>query len=170
MENTEYVSLLEASVSTYDSRADKVIDWTGKGDLPTHDDLDDLVDKITTDKKDTKHAVQEESEPKKKDEKESPLSILENELENANETDDLDKLEENLGDAVTFTEQENEILNRLISEMDAMDLDPIGDELLDDELRLTPETEDVTPVEPTLDADDLELGVPQEEYELADLM
>ena len=151
MDSKEYVNLLESAVSSHpNAPCEKIVNWNGSGDLKTHEDLDELVDKITKDEKDTKAAVQEDVEDEG-----SPLSILENELDKAENVDDM-TLEN-----VKFTDQESEILNRLITEMDALDSDDIGD-FIDDDLG------DEIPGE-ELDDEDLDLGVPQEDYELDDL-
>jgi len=158
MDNKEYVNLLEAAVSSHpNAPCEKIVNWKGAGDLKTHEDLDDLVDKITKDEKDTKAAVQEDTEGEPS-EKESPLSILESELDKAEE--DAGDIDDVVSETVKFTDQESEILNRLITEMDALDAEDLDNSLMD----VVPEEEELSePVE------DLELGVPQEEYELEDL-
>jgi len=102
MDSKEYVNLLESAVSSHpNAPCEKIVDWKGSGDLKTHEELDDLVDKITKDEKDTKAAVQEDVE----DGNESPLSILENELDKAEDVDNTTL------ETVKFTDQESEILN-----------------------------------------------------------
>jgi len=161
MDSKEYVNLLETAVSSHpNSPCEKIVNWEGKGDLKTHDDLSDLVDKITKDEKSTTAAVQEDIdvEDKKKD---SPLSILENELDNVDaEVDDDNDI---VSETVKFTDQESEILNRLITEMDALDAEDIGDDLLD----TVPDSGELPP--PVADSEELDLGVSQEDYELDDL-
>jgi hypothetical protein len=81
---------------------------------------------------------------------------LENELEDADAIDE----------STNVTDQESEILDRLIKEMDAMDgIDSnMTDDMYDDEdENLGLDLDDNESEE------DLELGVPQEEYELDDL-
>jgi len=151
MDSKEYVNLLESAVSSHpNAPCEKIVNWTGPGDLKTHEELDDLVDKITKDEKDTKAAVQEDVE----DGKESPLSILENELDKADNVDDLTL------ETVKFTDQESEILNRLITEMDALDSDDMDTFIDNDDNDFEDEE---------TDEEDLDLGVPQEDYELDDL-
>jgi len=156
MDSKEYVNLLESAVSSHpNAPCEKIVNWNGSGDLNTHEELDDLVDKITKDEKDTKAAVQEDVE----DGKESPLSILENELDKAENVDNTTL------ESVKFTDQESEILNRLITEMDALDSDD-GDDI-DDFIDNDDFENDMTGEES--DDEDLDLGVPQEDYELDDL-
>lgn len=153
MDSKEYVNLLEAAVSSHpNAPCEKIVNWNGSGDLKTHEDLDDLVDKITKDEKDTTAAVQEDV-----DKKDSPLSILENELDNADE--DLGDVDDTISETVKFTDQESEILNRLMTEMDALDSDDLENDFLDNDM-------DMTDIE---DTEDLDLGVPQDDYELDDL-
>lgn len=162
MDSKEYVNLLEAAVSSHpNAPCENIVNWKGPGDLKTHEDLDDLVDKITKDEKDTKAAVQEdvEGEPSDND-KDSPLSILESELDKTEE--DTETTDDIVSETVKFTDQESEILNRLITEMDALDAEDLGDDLLDTVPEAPPEPE-------SIDVEDLELGVPQEDYELEDL-
>lgn len=162
MDNKEYVNLLETAVGSHpNAPCEDIVNWRGPGDLKTYEDLDDLVDKITKDEKDTTAAVQEEGkvEDNKDKTNESPLSILENEVNSADE--DNTDVEDPISEAVKFTDQESEILNRLINEMNALDTDDMNDDLMD-----IPD-EDMSPLES--DEEDLELGVPQEEYELEDL-
>lgn len=159
MDSKEYVNLLEAAVSTHpNAPCEKIVNWKGNGDLPTDEDLNDLVDKITKDEKDTNAAVQEDTKEVSKDD--SPLSILENELDKVDE--DTNKLEDDLLENVKFTEQESEIINRLITEMNAFDSGMGEDELMG-------EPYEEEPYEELGSEEDLDLGVPQEDYELEDL-
>jgi len=162
MDSKEYVNLLEAAVSSHpNAPCEDIVNWKGPGDLKTHEDLNDLVDKITKDEKDTKAAVQEDAKGKPSDtDEESPLSILESDLDKAEE--DTETVGDIVSETINFTDQESEILNRLITEMDALDVDNLGDDLLD----TVPE---VPEAPESAEAEDLELGVPQEDYELEDL-
>ena len=163
MDSKEYVNLLEEAVSSHpNAPCEKIVDWKGVGDLKTHEDLDDLVDKITKDEKDTTAAVQEDVVEGEKSKKESPLSILESELDKAEESDP-ENADDIVSETTKFTDQESEVLNRLITEMDALDAEDLGDELLD----TVPESEELEPA--VGEVEDLDLGVPQEEYELEDL-
>jgi len=160
MDTKEYVNLLEAAVGTHpNAPCEKIINWKGTGDLPTDEDINDLVDKITKDEKDTSAAVQEDVKNEKSSE-DSPLSILENDLDKTEE--DTENFEDTISETAKFTDQENEIVNRLITEMNALDSEYMDDDILDN----MPENPYEEQEE---DLEDLDLGVPQEDYELDDL-
>ena len=170
MTNKEYINMLEEAVTVHaNAPVNPIVKWEGKGELPTTMDSEDinyLVDKIVkgdgvTDKfigspSATKSGVSvKEGETKK-----SPLSILEKEL---NEADVLDKqtkkepdVEADLTEDMDFTNQESNILSRLITEMGELEANfsTQDDDLLD--------TDDVG-------GDDV-LATPGEDYELDDIL
>jgi len=153
-----YISFLEEAVTKHpNAPCDGIVSWDGKGKLPTTTDsgIDDLVAKITKGDSPTDKGIQEDT---KKESGKSPLSILENELNEAEEeaseeeknTEPTEKETpegEDIEESIKFTDQESDILTRLISEMN--NLDDVGeqDELMDEE----------------------EVGEPEEDYELDDL-
>lgn len=163
-----YISFLEEAVAKHpNAPADKIVDWNGKGKLPTTTDagIDKLIAKITKGDKPTDKGIQEAA---KKDADDSPLSILENELNEAEEeapieepaegkeTKETPEKEEKIEESIKFTDQESDILSRLIKEMNALDDIEGQDDLLDEEIG----EEVMEPDEPI---------EPVEDYELDDL-
>lgn len=152
MTDKEYINMLEEAVTVHaNAPANPIVKWEGKGDLPTTMDAEDinyLVDKIVkgdgiTDKfigspsakKSGVNVKEGEGETKK-----SPLSILEKEL---NEADELDKktkketdIESDLSEDLDFTDQESDILSRLITEMGDLEANFAAqdDDLLDTDI------------------------------------
>lgn len=164
MTDKEYINLLEEAVTMHaNAPANKVLKWEGNGDLPVTMDADEinyLVDKIVkgdglTDKaigspsaKNSGVSVKEGEEDNK-----SPLSILENELEELGVKDlskgvkieDKEKEEaalkgatkKDISEDLDFTDQESDILSRLITEMGEMEANfspQVNDEFLDTEI------------------------------------
>lgn len=167
MTDKEYINLLEEAVTMHSSApANPIVNWQGKGDLPTTmdaDEIDYLVKKIVkgdgvTDKaivspnsKDSGVSVKEDTEDAGK----APLSILENELdkstENLDENTNTDKDDINITEDLDFTDQESDILSRLITEMGEM------------EATFSQDNDDL------LDTEEIDTLTPSEDYELDDL-
>ena len=128
MGRKEYVSLLEqaigsgniidpatSKIKTDFGTVEKIRQWDGKGKLQTtldDADLDDIIDKVSSGKK--KRVIGEGQVTKN-----SPLSILEGEEDNEAVPPLKEKGEVDL-EETGLTEQESEILKRLISEMDEL--------------------------------------------------
>lgn len=145
LSHKEYLSLLQESINVQvNSPANQIVSWKGDGNLPTeleNSDIDELVNKIVKGDGIEDLAI---DAPNKKPVKESvtkksPLSILETDLDTAINEDETDMNEENtkekntgenlditdeeLYEGVSFTEQESDILTRLINEMDEFEND-----------------------------------------------
>lgn len=129
MDQKEYVKLLQEAVAKSptpdkdvspstprdDSTVKKIVNWDGTGDLPEtleRDELDEMVDEILT---------KDESSGKVKEEKEeAPLEKLEG--DEAGETDNEAGLDMEIDEAdMTFSDDESEILKKLITEMDELE-------------------------------------------------
>lgn len=152
----DYIKFLEESVAVqkYKAPCDKIVNWKGEGKLNSSldGDIDYLVKKITKGDKPEDKAIQSES----KTGSDSPLSILEKELDEADEELDAKDIEKDMeadkdiaeegckgiDETIDLSNVESDILSRLISEMDAMDsfededmIDTgMGDDYVDDEL------------------------------------
>ena len=143
-DNKDYVKFLESAVSATQHQGapvEKILDWDGKGALPEtldSDELDAIVKRITkedvddADPKETMKAYgdempdddddvtereedEEEGTPEMDDLGESPLEMLGDISETSNEEVDALLAE------TSFTDQESDVLKRLVQEMDAMD-------------------------------------------------
>jgi hypothetical protein len=121
-----------------------IVKWSGDGDLPTElsdSEMNDLVKRITSP---GEHlgGQQDEGGIKEEDPKaviegeemeESPLSILE-ELRRLEEDDEdiPEDIDDDLLEDIDFTDQEGEIISRLIGEMDSLEDDGDLDIITDD--------------------------------------
>jgi len=150
MDQKEYVELLQEAVAKSptpdksispstprdDSTAKKIVNWDGTGDLPEtleRDELDEMVDEILT-KDESPAEVKEEKE-------EAPLDKLEGSDE-AGETDNEAGLDMEIDETdMTFSDDESEILKKLITEMDE----------LETELDLTSDEEEILDLEDELE-------------------
>lgn len=168
MTDKEYINLLEEAVTVHaNAPANPIVKWSGKGDLPVTMDAEDinyLVDKIVKGDGLTDTAIGSPSAKKsgvsvkEGETSKSPLSILEKEL---NEADDIDKnldvktdiKETDISEDLEFTNQESDILSRLINEMGELEANFTSqdDDLIDTDIN----TDDVI--------------APGDEYEIDDL-
>jgi len=174
MTDKEYINLLEEAETTHaNDPANPIVNWNGKGELPVTMDAEDinyLVDKIVKGDGIEDKAIGSPSAKfsgvrvKEGEAKKSPLSILETEL---NEADAIDKKtgektnttiggkasDIGISEDLDFTDQESDILSRLITEMGDLEANFISN---DDDLIDT-------------DIGDENVITPDEDYELDDL-
>jgi len=125
--------------SRYNSNSDKITHWDGRGklDVECDDNINSIIDKVSGsggNQSNRSNGIQEDLEGEF-----SPLSLLEDEDEiymNLDESDDLT-------DSVNFDSEEDDVIERLITEMDELDSVDYDDEnSLDDELDMELEAED----------------------------
>ncbi|MEA3254115.1 MAG: hypothetical protein U9Q17_04105 [Chloroflexota bacterium] len=147
MDKKTYVSLLEQAVDTTNfapSNVSDIISYRGKGELKTSiqdKEIDDLVDKITNDDEDED---EDDLVTENDDIFDSPLSLLEKEAnendededEDDEDLEDIEKLKEDVG----FSDNESDILKRLIQEMEAVETE--DEELINDDELMDEDDED----------------------------